>query len=87
MFRIKRCLGALVLNAAMLAPVLTSGCAARVGYYDDYGRDYHHWDRREDQSYRIWLRERHYEYRGFDRLDHDQQRDYWQWRHEHHRDH
>jgi hypothetical protein len=87
MFRINRCLGPLALGVAMLAPVLTNGCAARVRYYDDYYHDYHHWDDREDHEYRVWLGERHYEYRDFNRLDRDQQRDYWKWRHEHHDNH
>jgi hypothetical protein len=83
MFRIKGYLGPLVLGAAMLAPLLTSGCAARVRYYDDYHSDYHRWDGGEDRAYRVWLSERHYEYRDFKRLNRDEQRDYWRWRHDH----
>lgn len=83
MFRIKECLGALVLSGAMLAPILTSGCAARAQYYDSYHNDYHHWDSGEDGYYRIWLGERHYQYRDFRKMNHDQQRDYWNWRHQH----
>lgn len=84
MFRITRCLGTLVLGAALVAPILTSGCAARVRYYDDYYGDYHRWDDGEMRVYRSWLGERHYEYRDYDRLSRDQQRDYWRWRHDHH---
>jgi len=83
MFRTKKYLGPLVLGAVMLAPLLTSGCAARVRYYDSYRGDYHRWSDREDHEYRVWLKERHYEYRDFNRLDGDRQRDYWNWRHEH----
>jgi hypothetical protein len=83
MFRMKRIPGVLVLSAAMLTPLLTSGCAARVRYYDSYHHDYHHWDGREDRAYRVWLGERHYEYRDFSKLNNDQQRDYWNWRHAH----
>ncbi|MGC1618836.1 MAG: hypothetical protein WA765_10145 [Candidatus Acidiferrum sp.] len=83
MFRLKGYLGPLVLSAAMLAPMLTSGCAARVRYYDSYHNDYHRWDGGEEQSYRVWLGERHYEYRDFKKLNNDQQRDYWNWRHDH----
>ncbi|HKV24418.1 MAG TPA: hypothetical protein VJN93_07485 [Candidatus Acidoferrum sp.] len=79
-------LGPMVLGLAMMAPALTTGCAARVGYYDSYHRDYHHWDHDEDDHYRSWLHERHYEYRDFRRLDPDQQRDYWKWRHDHDHD-
>jgi hypothetical protein len=83
MFRMKGIAGALVLSAAMLTPLLTSGCAARVRYYDSYHHDYHHWDHREDHAYRAWLGEQHYEYRDFNKLNSDQQRDYWNWRHAH----
>jgi len=87
MFRIKGCIGALVLSAAMVTPLLTSGCAARLRYYDYDHHDYHHWDNREDHEYRIWLGERHYQYREFNSLSGDQQRDYWNWRHNHHDNH
>lgn len=84
---ITRLLGPAVLGLAILTPALTTGCAARVGYYDSYHHDYHHWDHDEDDHYRAWLSERHYEYRDFRRLDPDQQRDYWKWRHNHDHDH
>jgi hypothetical protein len=83
MLRIKGYLGPLVLGAAMLAPILISGCAARVRYYDEYHSDYHRWDDGEARTYRVWLGERHYEYREFNRLSRDEQREYWRWRHEH----
>jgi hypothetical protein len=83
MFRLKNYLGPLVLGAAITAPLLTSGCAAHVRYYDDYYADYHPWNDGEIRYYHIWLGERHYEYRDFNRLTRDQQRDYWRWRHEH----
>jgi hypothetical protein len=44
MLRIKGTLGTLVLSAAMLAPLLTSGCAAHARYYDEYHADYHPWN-------------------------------------------
>jgi hypothetical protein len=83
MLRIKGHLGPLVLGAAMLAPLLTNGCAARVRYYDEYHSDYHRGDDGEARAYRVWLGERHYEYRDFNRLSRDEQREYWRWRHEH----
>jgi hypothetical protein len=83
MFRVKRYLAPLWLSAAMLLPLLASGCAARVRYYDEYHSDYHRWDDGEDRAYRVWLRERHYEYRDFNRLSRDEQHDYWSWRHNH----
>jgi hypothetical protein len=83
MFRLKGCLGTLVLGAALAAPLLASGCAAHVRYYDDYYADYHTWNDGEGRAYRVWLGERHYEYREFNKLSRDQQREYWRWRHEH----
>lgn len=83
MFRMKEYLGPLVLGAAMLTPLVTSGCAAHVRYYDEYHSDYHRWDDDEARAYRVWLAERHYEYREFNRLSREQQRDYWNWRHDH----
>jgi hypothetical protein len=83
MFRLKSALGTLVLGTALVAPLLTSGCAARVRYYDDYYSDYHPWNDGEARAYRVWLGERHYEYREFNHLSREQQRDYWHWRHDH----
>jgi hypothetical protein len=83
MFRIKGFLGTLVLGAAMIAPVLASGCAAHTRYYDEYHTDCHTWNNGEVGAYRVWVGERHYEYRDYNRLSREQQRDYWNWRHEH----
>jgi hypothetical protein len=83
MFRKKSFWGTLVLGAALAAPLLASGCAAHVRYYDDYYADYHPWNDGEARAYRVWLSERRYEYREFARLNREQQRDYWRWRHDH----
>lgn len=83
MFRVKGFLGTLVLSAALVAPILTSGCAERVRYYDEYYTDHHPWNDGEASAYRAWLAERHYEYREFNRLNREQQRQYWRWRHDH----
>ncbi|HMD07437.1 MAG TPA: hypothetical protein VKH63_07870 [Candidatus Acidoferrum sp.] len=83
MFRIKGLLGPLVLAAAMIAPVLASGCAAHTRYYDEYRADYHTWNNGEIGAYRVWIGERHYEYRDYNRLSREQQREYWNWRHNH----
>jgi hypothetical protein len=83
MFRIKGVLGPLVLGAAMIAPVLTSGCSAHTRYYDEYHTDYHTWNSGEVGAYRVWIGERHYEYRDYNRLSREQQQEYWNWRHEH----
>ena len=78
-----RCLGSLLLAVALMLPIATSGCAARVRVYDSYHNDYHHWDDREDHAYRRYLDEKHESYRDFKKLDSDKQRDYWNWRHDH----
>jgi hypothetical protein len=83
MLRMKRLLGTLALGAALVTPLLTSGCATRVRYYDDFYGDYHPWNDGEMRAYRAWCVERHYEYREFRELGREQQRDYWHWRHEH----
>jgi|GraSoiStandDraft_16_1057320.scaffolds.fasta_scaffold1241001_2 hypothetical protein len=51
--------------------------------YDPYHKDYHNWDRREDDYYRRWLDERHEGYVDYQRLKHKEQKAYWHWRHEH----
>ena len=51
--------------------------------YDPDYKDYHNWDRREDDTYRRWLDERHDSYVDYDKLDHKRQHEYWKWRHEH----
>ena len=83
MLRVKGFLGTLVLGAALATPLLTSGCAARVRYYDDYYADYNPWNNHEERAYHAWLAERHYEYREYNRLSREQQRDYRRWRHDH----
>jgi len=59
------------------------GCAARVRVYDEPHHDYHHWDHREDASFRIYLGERHMAYRDYNQLNASEQNDYWDWRHNH----
>ncbi|MGH9743433.1 MAG: hypothetical protein ACRD51_13895 [Candidatus Acidiferrum sp.] len=87
MFRLNGYLGPLVLSAAMLAPVFTSGCYTEARYYDSGHNDYHRWDRGEDTTYRVWLGNNHITYRKFNKLDSGQQRNYWNWRHDHPNDH
>jgi hypothetical protein len=51
--------------------------------YDPYHKDYHSWNRAEDDVYRHWLETRHEAYVDYDRLKRKEQREYWNWRHEH----
>jgi hypothetical protein len=87
MYRARHYLGSLFLIAALSAPAITAGCAARAGYgvrvYDRDHHDYHNWDNREDQAYRRYLGERHEDYRDFSKLNRNEQNDYWNWRHSH----
>jgi hypothetical protein len=83
MIRLQRTIVPLILASAMLAPVVLTGCATRVRYYDEYGGDYHTWNDYEIRSYRAYWVERHEQYREFRTLNKDEQRSYWQWRHAH----
>ena len=89
----------LFLSAALMAPVGAFAMAApqddherheeqarRV--YDPYHKDYHNWDRIEDDTYRHWLEGRHAAYVDYEHLKRKEQREYWDWRHNHeeHRD-
>lgn len=51
--------------------------------YDAEHKDYHNWDRAEDDAYRHWLDGRHEAYVDYDHLDKKRQQEYWKWRHEH----
>jgi hypothetical protein len=80
-----RWLGLLLLGAAIISPVLISGCAehAQVRVYDPYYSDYHVWNDHEVVYYRQWVGETHRPYREFRKLPQGEQREYWNWRHHH----
>jgi len=84
-----RYLSALVLGAALLAPVAMRADdddhrRERVRrYYDRHARDYHEWNDGENRAYRRYLQEQRREYRDFDRSNRVEQREYWRWRHLH----
>ena len=83
-----RFLRSLLLGAALVSPVIITGCAAHVsaGYrvYDPYYSDYHTWGPDEDVYYRRWESERHYEHKDFKKQSKDRQKEYWTWRHSQH---
>jgi hypothetical protein len=96
MHRGNKYVASLFISAALLAPMGAFAMAApqddherheqeererRV--YDPYHRDYHNWDRREDEVYRRWLETRHEAYVDYEHLKHKEQRAYWTWRHNH----
>ena len=83
MFKINRVFGSVFLAFTFLLAAAGSGCTGRVRIYDEYHRDYHHWNRSEDGAYRRYWSERHEQYREYNKLDQDEQRNYWNWRHGH----
>ncbi|HEV3332806.1 MAG TPA: hypothetical protein VG096_17585 [Bryobacteraceae bacterium] len=80
-------LGSLLLSAALLAPAVVRAedetHITNKRYYDRDRKDYHQWNRDEDQAYRQYLQENHRQYRDFNRLSRNEQSEYWTWRHQH----
>lgn len=96
MLRTKQWIASIFVSAALMAPLGAMAMRAPQDdherheqeererrIYDPYHKDYHNWDRREDDAYRHWLDDRHEAYVDYDHLDHKMQRQYWKWRHEH----
>jgi len=93
MHRGNKYVASLFLSAALLAPMGAFAMAApqdnherreeprRV--YDPYHKDYHNWDKVEDDTYRHWLEGRHAVYVDYDHLKKKDQHAYWDSRHEH----
>ncbi len=79
----KRFIGALLLSASLLTPVI--GYAEVHRYYDRDRHDWHEWNDHENRAYRHWLMEERHEarYREYGRLSAERQREYWRWRHAH----
>jgi hypothetical protein len=84
-----RFLGAVIVAAALLAPVAASAAATPAGapettqkrVYDRSHKDYHVWDNNEDQAYRSYLGDQHIKYRGYSTLSRKRQTTYWNYRH------
>ena len=93
MQRLHRYLVALLLGAALIAPVgiqaknkdKDQNCQDKDkrGYYDRDRKECHSWDDREDHAYQKWLETKHWTHREFSKLKAKQQSEYWKWRHEH----
>ena len=93
MHRGKKYVASLFLSAALLAPLGAFAMAPQDEHerheqeerrvYDPYHKDYHTWNRAEDDVYRHWLETRHRAYVDFEHLKKSEQRDYWNWRHSH----
>jgi phytoene dehydrogenase-like protein len=82
----KRFLSSLLLSAALLTPAIIKADDTHITirrYYDRDHRDYHQWNRDEDQMYRQYLQENQRQYREFNRLNRNDRSRYWAWRHNH----
>jgi len=72
-----------VMTAALLSPLIITGCSAHAEYrvYDPYYSDYHAWGPGEVVYYNRWTAENHRENRDFRKLSKEDQHQYWTWRH------
>ena len=95
MRRVFRFANALLLGAALIAPIALRAQDRdhdrddrnrRV--YDPSHRDYHNWNGDEDQAYRQWYGQTYNgrSYRDYRKLNKKQQQAYWKWRHDNDRD-
>ena len=94
MHRGNRYMASLFLSAALLSPMALAMAAPQDDHerheqrererrvYDPYHRDYHRWNRSEDDGYRRWLETRHRGYVDYNHLRRRDQREYWNWRHQ-----
>jgi hypothetical protein len=77
-----------VLAAAFVAPVIITGCAARVStgytYHDGYYNDDHVWDSNEVAFYGRWENDTHRNHKDFRKRDAAEQKEYMTWRHNQH---
>ena len=80
---ILKCTSTLLLAAAISAPALMTGCAARVRVYDPYYHDYHNWNG-ETVYYNQWERDTHRDHVDYNKRNAADQKAYWDWRHSQH---
>lgn len=73
----------LLLAGVVVAAAVTSGCTARVRYYDPYRQDYHHWNHHETVYYQQWEVSTHHNNAEFKMRTPAEQEEYWRWRHDH----
>ena len=85
---LSRVLASTVLAAALVSPVIVTGCAARVStgytYHDPYYNDDHVWDANEVNFYGRWENETHRDHVDFRKRPEAEQKEYMTWRHNQH---
>ena len=72
---------AFLLAVTLAAPMLITGCAAHVRYYDAGYGDYHTWDHNEVVYYNGWERDTHRDHREFKDRSDAEKKEYWAYRH------
>jgi hypothetical protein len=85
--KLYRYLCSVALAGAFLCMLVTTGCAARVRYYDPVYHDYHYWNQDEAGYYHQWETETHRQHVDFKNRSQDEKNEYWKWRHSHQNDH
>jgi hypothetical protein len=75
----------LLLTAAFISPLLTTGCAVHARVYDPYYHDYHAWGG-ETVYYNQWEHDTHRDHRDFAKRNDADKKAYWDWRHTNHPD-
>lgn len=83
MQRIRQWMKPLLFAASLIFFMVSTGCAARVRYYDTKYHDYHRWDPSESRAYQEYWAERNKPYREWTDLNEHEQHEYWEWRHAH----
>jgi hypothetical protein len=73
----------IAIAAALVSPVIVTGCAVHARYYDNAHRDYHVWGPAEREPYGRWEAENHRTHTDYKKLKSDDRQAYWNWRHDH----
>ena len=71
----------LLLAGALASPMLMTGCATHVRYYDPYYSDYHVRDHHEVVYYNRWEHDTHRDHQDFNKRSDADKKEYWTWRH------
>ena len=80
-------IGSLLVGAALMLPLATTGCTNHYYASDPYYHDRHRWDEHERGYYNQWVIEAHIDsHRDYRHLSKEDQKRYWDWRHSHDHD-